>query len=62
MPAAIWVWEIPAEEVPYLQKMLIQKCNSNFKTVITATQMLDSMMRKPAPDKSGSDRRCKCGV
>ena len=24
--------EIPAEEVPYLQKMLIQKCNNNFKT------------------------------
>ena len=39
--------EIPAEEVPYLQKMLIQKCNNNFKTVITATQMLDSMMRNP---------------
>ena len=34
--------EIPAEEVPYLQKMIIQKCNMNFKTVITATQMLDS--------------------
>lgn len=33
--------EIPAEEVPYLQKMIIQKCNNNFKTVITATQMLD---------------------
>ena len=28
--------EIPAEEVPYLQKMIIQKCNMNFKTVITA--------------------------
>ena len=39
--------EIPAEEVPYLQKMLIQKCNNNFKTVITATQMLDSMIRNP---------------
>ena len=37
--------EITAEELPYLQKMLIQKCNSNFKTVITATQMLDSMIR-----------------
>ena len=36
--------EIPAEEVPYLQKTIIQKCNDNFKPVITATQMLDSMM------------------
>ena len=44
--------EIPAQELPYLQKWLIQKCNDNFKPVITATQMLDSMMRNPRPTRA----------
>lgn len=44
--------EIPAEEVPYIQKTIIKKCNDQFKTVITATQMLDSMMRNPRPTRA----------
>lgn len=44
--------EIPAQELPYLQKWLIQKCNDAYKPVITATQMLDSMMRNPRPTRA----------
>ena len=37
--------EIPPSEVPYIQKTIIRKCNENYVPVITATQMLDSMIR-----------------
>ena len=44
--------EIPACQVPHVQKIIIEKCNHKYKPVITATQMLDSMIKNPRPPRA----------
>jgi pyruvate kinase len=44
--------EIEAEKVPLVQKSLIRQCNQTGKTVVTATEMLESMMHQPSPTRA----------
>jgi len=44
--------EIPAAEVPIVQKRIIRMCNERAKLVITATQMLESMVHNPRPTRA----------
>jgi pyruvate kinase len=44
--------EIEPERVPLVQKSLVRRCNQSGKTVVTATEMLESMMHQPTPTRA----------
>ncbi len=44
--------ELPPQDVPVLQKAIVKKCNQIGKLVITATQMLESMIHSPIPTRA----------
>ena len=44
--------QLPAAEIPLVQKRIIAKCNASNKPVITSTQMLESMIRNPIPTRA----------
>ena len=44
--------EMPPEEVPIIQKRLVDACRNHGKPIVVATQMLDSMVDSPSPTKS----------
>ncbi len=50
--------EIPIQRVPIIQKQIIRKCNEAGKVVITATQMLDSMIRNSLPTRAEASDIC----
>ncbi|MEM1120499.1 MAG: pyruvate kinase [Bacteroidota bacterium] len=44
--------EVPMEQLPTLQKDIIRRCNQRSRPVITATQMMDSMIENPSPTRA----------
>ena len=54
--------ECPLEDVPFLQKRVVEKARRNAKPVIVATQMLESMITNPAPDPRRGLRRRQRGA
>jgi pyruvate kinase len=44
--------ELPLKQIPKLQKMMIRKCYQTAKPVVTATQMLESMIKNPRPTRA----------